>query len=128
MLLVVLMTPTGVGRVRAGEGEPVIEIGLSDADRAALDAGVDLARDLLTLPALRRIVADVAVGEPPAGVFHATSTCAAGVVVDDSGAVVGYDGLYVVDASVFPDVPATNPYLPTLMLAERLAARLVATS
>jgi choline dehydrogenase-like flavoprotein len=128
MLLVVLMTPTGVGRVRAGEGEPVIEIGLSDADRAALDAGVDLARDLLTLPALRRIVADVAVGEPPAGVFHATSTCAAGVVVDDGGAVVGYDGLYVVDASVFPDVPATNPYVPTLMLAERLAARLVATS
>ena len=128
MLLVVLMAPTGVGRVRAGEGEPVVEIGLSGADRTALDAGVDLARELLALPALRRIVADASVGEPPAGVFHATSTCAVGVVVDDGGAVVGYEGLYVVDASVFPDVPATNPYLPTLMLAERLAARLATTS
>ncbi len=128
VLLVVLMTPTGVGRVRAAEGEPVVELGLSDTDRTALEAGVRLARELLISPPLRRIVADVSVGEPPAGVFHATSTCAAGVVVDDDGAVLGYDGLYVTDASVFPDVPATNPYLPTLMLAERLAARLVATS
>ncbi len=128
MLLVVLMTPTGVGRVQAGEAEPVVEIGLSDDDRTALDAGVAMVHELLALPALRRIVADAAVGEPPAGVFHATSTCAAGVVVDDGGAVVGYDGLHVVDASVFPEIPATNPYLPTLMLAERLAARLVATS
>jgi choline dehydrogenase/5-(hydroxymethyl)furfural/furfural oxidase len=128
MLLVVLMTPTGLGRVRTVGGEPIVEIGLSGEDRTALDAGVALVRALLALPPLRRIVADVAVGEPPAGVFHATSTSAVGVVVDDGGAVLGYDGLYVVDASVFPDVPATNPYLPTLMLAERLAARLVAMS
>ena len=47
-----------------------------------------------------------------------------GRVVDDSGAVIGYRDLYVVDASVFPDIPTTNPYLPTLMLAERLASRL----
>jgi choline dehydrogenase-like flavoprotein len=51
-----------------------------------------------------------------------------GRVVDDRGAVLGYRGLYVVDASVFPDIPATNPYLPTLMLAERLAATLAATA
>jgi choline dehydrogenase-like flavoprotein len=128
MLLVVLMTPTGVGQVRAGEDEPIVEIGLTEGDREALDAGVALVDELLDLPALRRIVADASVGAPPAGVFHATSTCAAGVVVDDGGAVAGYDALYVVDASVFPDVPATNPYLPALMLAERLAARLVARS
>jgi choline dehydrogenase len=64
------------------------------------------------------------VGAQPAGVYHATTTCAIGVVVDDAGAVVGYDGLYVADASVFPELPSTNPYFPTLMLAERLAARL----
>jgi len=128
MLLVVLMAPTGRGRVRLADGEPLVEVGLSAGDRTSLDAGIGLARELLEHPALRRIVADVSVGEPPAGVFHATSTCAAGAVVDDRGAVVGHDGLYVVDASVFPDVPATNTYLPTLMLAERLASRLVATS
>jgi choline dehydrogenase-like flavoprotein len=106
VLQVVLMTPSGRD------------------DRPRLDVGVDLARELLVHPAFSRLVTDVSVGEPPAGVYHATSTCAMGVVVDDAGAVFGYDGLYVVDASVFPEIPSTNPYLPTLMLAERLAARL----
>jgi choline dehydrogenase-like flavoprotein len=106
MLLVVLMTPSGRD------------------DRGQLDDGVELARDLLAHPAFGRLVTDVSVGEQPAGVYHATTTCAIGVVVDDVGAVVGYDGLYVADASVFPELPSTNPYFPTLMLAERLAARL----
>jgi choline dehydrogenase-like flavoprotein len=108
MLQIVLMTPS--------EHE--------DGDRPRLTAAVELARELLAHAALRRVVTDVSVGEPPAGVYHATSTCAMGSVVDDAGAVAGYDGLYVVDASVFPEIPSTNPYLPTLMLAERLAARL----
>ena len=38
----------------------------------------------------------------------------------------GCSNLFVVDASVFPEIPAAPTYLPTLMLAERLAARLVA--
>ena len=36
---------------------------------------------------------------------------------------VGYERLFVADASVFPSIPHANTYLPTLMLAERLAAR-----
>ena len=48
-----------------------------------------------------------------------------GVVVDDDGLVTGTQNVHAVDASVFPDIPATNTYLPTLMLAERLADRLV---
>jgi choline dehydrogenase-like flavoprotein len=107
MLQVVLMTPSE-----------------HDDDRPRLTAAVELARELLAHSALRRVVTDVSVGEPPGGVYHATSTCAMGLVVDDAAAVVGYDGLHVVDASVFPEIPSTNPYLPTLMLAERLAARL----
>jgi choline dehydrogenase-like flavoprotein len=128
MLLVVLMTPSGQGVVRPDDGEPVVDVEFSADDRRRLDIGVDLAMVLLARPAFRRLVAAVSVGEPPAGVYHATSTCAMGVVVDDAGAVVGYRGLYVVDASVFPEIPATNPYLPTLMLAERLAGRLAATA
>jgi choline dehydrogenase-like flavoprotein len=50
-----------------------------------------------------------------------------GVVVDDDGRVDGLANVHVVDASAFPDVPRANTYLPTLLLAERLAARLVAT-
>ena len=128
MLLVVLMTPTGRGQVGAGADEPAVEVEVevevSDDDRRRLSDGVELARELLAHQAFRSLATDVSVGEPPAGVFHATSTCAMGRVVDGGGAVIGYRDLYVVDASVFPDIPATNPHLPTLMLAERMAARL----
>ena len=48
-----------------------------------------------------------------------------GDVVDDDGLVDGFANVHAVDASVFPDVPRANTYVPTLMLAERLAARLV---
>ncbi len=54
---------------------------------------------------------------------HASSTCAMGAVVDQDGGVVGYDRLYVCDASVFPWIPDVNTHLPTTMLAERLVAR-----
>ena len=36
------------------------------------------------------------------GYAHATSTCAMGIVVDEHGAVIGYDNLFVADASVLP--------------------------
>jgi choline dehydrogenase len=128
MLLVVLLTPTGRGRVRTHDGEPLVELDVTDDDRRRLHDGVDVVDGLLAHTAFRDLVTDVVVGEPPDGVYHATSTCAMGRVVDDDGTVVGYRNLSVVDASVFPEIPASNPYLPTLMLAERLAVRLAATS
>jgi choline dehydrogenase-like flavoprotein len=66
----------------------------------------------------------VAVDPGPVGVHHLTSTLPMGDCVDDDGRVVGLVNVHVVDASVFPDVPWSGPYLPTLVLAERLAARL----
>jgi choline dehydrogenase-like flavoprotein len=53
---------------------------------------------------------------------HASGTCAMGRVVDRTGAVIGYESLYVCDASVFPSIPDVNTHLPTTMLAERLVA------
>ena len=102
MLLVAAMTPT-----------------------ARLDAGLALVQELLAHAAFRDLVDHVEVGAPGEGIFHFTSTCAMGVVVDDDGLVAGTQNVHAVDASVFPDIPATNTYLPTLMLAERLADRLV---
>ncbi len=58
---------------------------------------------------------------------HASSSCAMGRVVDADGAVVGYEGIYVCDASVFPSIPDANTHLPTTMLAERLSARWTAS-
>ncbi|MBA8826127.1 choline dehydrogenase-like flavoprotein [Saccharopolyspora lacisalsi] len=53
--------------------------------------------------------------------FHPTSTCAIGSVVDPELRVLGTAGLRVVDASVFPSVPRGNTNAPTIMAAERAA-------
>ena len=44
-----------------------------------------------------------------------------GSVVDEHGAVVGYDDLFVADASVLPATPPSGTYVPVVLLAERLA-------
>jgi choline dehydrogenase/5-(hydroxymethyl)furfural/furfural oxidase len=41
--------------------------------------------------------------------------------VDPAGRVIGYQGLSVCDASIFPDLPRANTHLPTVMVAERIA-------
>lgn len=57
--------------------------------------------------------------------WHPVSTCRMGAqgaaVVDARCRVYGVAGLRVVDASVFPLMPASNTNLPTLMLAEKAA-------
>ena len=54
-------------------------------------------------------------------VYHPTSTCAIGLVVDTALRVHGVDGLRVVDASVMPSVVRGNTNAPTIMIAERAA-------
>jgi len=119
-LLVVALASTGAGRVDLDGSVAHV---VSDADHVRLAAGVELVRRLLDHPAFRRIVDDVTVGDPPAGVYHPTSTCRMGDVVDGDGAVIARRRLFVVDASIFPALPATNTYLPTMVLAERMVPR-----
>ena len=57
---------------------------------------------------------------------HPAASCPMGSVVDDDGRVAGTENLFIADASVFPEIPAAPTYLPTMMLAERLAQRLAA--
>jgi 5-(hydroxymethyl)furfural/furfural oxidase len=45
-----------------------------------------------------------------------------GSVVDTLCRVRGYDDLMVCDASVLPVLPRANTHLPTVMVAERVAA------
>ena len=116
------MSATGEGSVEPG---PVVRTVLSEHDHARLASGVELVKQLLGAPAFAAIVEDVSVGEAPAGVSHPASTCRMGEVVDGDGAVAGTDHLFVVDASVFPELPTTNTYLPTLMVAERLVPRIL---
>lgn len=69
-----------------------------------------------------------------AGVFHPAGTCRMGAhddphaVVDAEGQVHGIGGLRVVDASIMPNVIAGNTNIPTIMLAEKIAAAMLGTS
>jgi choline dehydrogenase len=52
-------------------------------------------------------------------VFHPTSTCSIGHVVDEKLKVKGIDGLRVIDASVMPSVPSGNTNAPVVAVAEK---------
>lgn len=150
LLMPALMRPRSrAGTVRLASADPmidpVVDFALLDdpADVVALVGGVRTALDLLDTAAFREIVEGAfidAFGTPASTLtddasierwvrgavgdyVHATSSCAMGTVVDDDGRLIGYDGVYVCDASVFPTIPDVNTHLPTTMLAERLSAR-----
>ncbi len=154
VLLVALLTPRSrAGTVRLDPDDPrcdpIVDFALLDdpADAAELAAGVRAAIGLLDAPSFRDIVGATyidASGTSTAALaddesmrrwlssavgdyVHASSSCAMGRVVDADGAVIGYEGLYVCDASVFPTIPDANTHLPTTMLAERLSARWTAS-
>jgi 5-(hydroxymethyl)furfural/furfural oxidase len=65
-----------------------------------------------------------------AGTFHVCGTCRMGraddpdAVVDTQGRVRGLAGLRVVDASIMPTIPRGNTNIPTIMLAEKIAAEM----
>lgn len=74
------------------------------------------------------VTGDAAVGHALAtgtGIYHAVGSCAMGTaaeaVVDPSLRVRGIAGLRVVDASVFPAMPAAGTAAPTMALAWRTA-------
>ena len=150
MVMAAVMRPLGrAGTVQLASDDPtidpIVEFNLlsEPADLDQMVSGANLALDLLHRDEFRSIVDQVFVddhgtawtslGDPErlvawvrsaaGGYVHASGTCAMGTVVDDDAAVIGYDRLYVCDASVFPSIPDANTHLPTTMLAERLVAR-----
>jgi len=67
-----------------------------------------------------------------AGMFHPAGSCRMGreddrnAVVDSAGSVYGVAGLRVVDASVMPNLIAGNTNVPVIMVAEKMAAAILA--
>jgi 5-(hydroxymethyl)furfural/furfural oxidase len=66
------------------------------------------------------------------GTYHPTGTCRMGTADDPSavtqpdGRVIGVEGLSVVDASIMPNIPRANTFVPVLMVAERTADLIIA--
>lgn len=134
--------PDGIEQQMLGDGR----------DRRRLRAGVRRLLDVLGRPAVRAIVPDVYADDRGtraeallalddaalddwmlthlADYVHASASCRMGrvddpdAVVDVDGRVIGYEALRVCDASVFPDLPRANTHVPTVAVAERMAARL----
>ncbi len=114
-------------------------------DPSDLDVAVDaleIAADLAAHPAMarlaapavpnaralasRKLLAQWARTATDSG-YHPSGTVPMGLArdpmapCDPAGRVRGVEGLRVIDASLFPEIPTGNIHLPTLMLAERLA-------
>jgi choline dehydrogenase len=142
--------PRATGSVRIGSTEPgelpVVEPNyLKDPiDRAVTRELVRLGWRVVTSEPLTRVLheplgldaatvfdddaLDAALDSRVASAYHFVGTCRMGpagdaaAVVDEQGRVHGCEALRVADASVIPTVPAANTMLPTVMVAERLAA------
>ncbi|MCU1398636.1 MAG: hypothetical protein JWN62_1745, partial [Acidimicrobiales bacterium] len=147
-----LMSVHSTGTVRLVDEQPAVDVHSLDdeRDRARMREGARHTASIAATAPFRRIADAVFVddiGTPLAalddaddatldawlathvgGYVHAACTCrmgprdAAGTVVDLSARVHGYERLRVCDASILPDLPAANPHLPTMMVAERIAA------
>jgi choline dehydrogenase-like flavoprotein len=137
----VVVKPTSRGRVtlRAplADSKPRVLCNFltTDEDRASVIAGVRIALEIASQPALKAIEreplsvpasdsdADILawVRRASQTVYHPTSTCAMGSVVDPELRVYGVEGLRVVDASVMPTITRANTHAPTVMVAEKAA-------
>jgi choline dehydrogenase len=142
-IFAVALQPHSVGAVRLRSADPLakpeIDPGyLSDPagnDLRVLTAGLELARRIVSTPALTKLAGDEITpdGEPlhahirdtAHGLYHPVGTCRMGTdglaVVDHQLRVRGLDGLRVVDASVIPRIPRGHTNLPTMIVAEKAA-------
>ncbi len=149
----VLVTPASVGKIELASADPftaplIDPRFLGDAgerDLARLVHGVKVARKIFAQPALAPIRrAELQPGEAVRSdtdladfvrrkvstLYHPTGTCRMGTgpnaVVTPDLRVHGLQGLRVVDASVMPRIPRGNTNAPTIAIAEKAAALIVA--
>jgi len=137
----VVITPTSRGSVRLrtplADSKPLVLCNFltTEEDRRSMVEGVRIALDIASQPALEA-VERAPFSIPASGsdedilawveraaqtVYHPTSTCAIGAVVDPELRVYGTDGLRVVDASVMPTITRANTHAATVMIAEKAA-------
>ena len=135
----VIIKPTSRGKVGLrtpmADSKPTVQCNFltTEEDRASMLAGVRIALEIAEQPSLRAIAREplsVPASDSEADiwewvrrasqtVYHPTSTCAMGAVVDPELRVYGIEGLRVVDASVMPTITRANTNAATIMIAEK---------
>ncbi len=143
----VLVSPKARGQVWLRSADPtakprILTNTLSEPDDvASLVAGMELAREIASQPALKEVVVkELKPGSEAVDrseleadlrrrlmlIYHPVGTCrmsdtSPDAVVDAQLRVHGLQGLRVIDASVMPVIPGGNTNAPTIMIAERAA-------
>ena len=137
----VIIKPTSRGKVGLRtpmpDSKPTVLCNFltTEEDRASMLAGVRIALEIAAQPALEALVREPLsvpasdsekdifdwVERASQTVYHPTSTCAMGAVVDPELRVYGVEGLRVVDASVMPTITRANTHAATIMIAEKAA-------
>ena len=137
----VVIKPTSRGRVllRAplADSKPRILCNFltTEEDRACMLAGMRKAMEVAGQEPLQKVLRkpfSVPAGDSDTeimefveraaqSVYHPTSTCAIGAVVDPQLRVYGFEGLRVADASVMPTITRGNTNAAVIMIAEKAA-------
>jgi choline dehydrogenase-like flavoprotein len=143
--------PTSRGHVRIASPDPSAHpeirpnyLSTEEDRRVAADA-IRVTRRIVSMPALQkyrpeefRPGSDIdgdealakAAGDIATTIFHPVSTCKMGsddmAVVDHRLKVRGVEGLRIADASIMPTITSGNTNAPTLMIAEKGAAMVLA--
>jgi len=135
----VIIKPTSRGRVGLRtpmpESKPTVVCNFltTEEDRASMLEGVRIALEIASQSAVTSLVREPLsvpdsdsekdilewVERASQTVYHPTSTCAMGSVVDSELRVLGVEGLRVVDASVMPTITRANTNAATIMIAEK---------
>jgi choline dehydrogenase len=149
-MAVSLMKPRSNGQLRLRSADPadrpIVDLGFfaDPNDLSRFLEGMRLARQLARTEPLSSLVIEeqfpgsntsdasddlaMAVRTHVSTYNHGAGTCRMGpaanpdAVVDGHGRVHGLNGLFVIDASIMPTIPAGNTNIPTVMVAEKCVA------
>jgi choline dehydrogenase-like flavoprotein len=153
VLMVALTKPTDRGQLDLHTSSAYLSLLDAATDRERLRGAIRTALDVLDSPTLREVIEEVFVDDrgttlssaartftnndalddwllTTAGDYsHLCGSCPAGLVTGtgtELGRVRGPANLWVGDASLFPQIPSTNPMLPTMAVAQTVAESIAA--